>query len=806
MATNTTADGSTTPQALPGWLLLSILLISAATLGFEVWLVRFLALIQWHHFTALVISLALLGFGASGSYLAITRVTSFYRSFLRHAIMTALTMVLIPLLVQRLPLNLMELVWDPFQGLMLFVSYLLLSLPFFFAANCIGMALQHYTLQSQRLYASDLIGAGIGALSMIVVLSWFELMWIPIGLSLLLLSAATMAQSDRSKALARRTIPALIILLMLLPDNWLQPQLSPYKGLSQTLEVVGTQRLYSRHSLYGEVDLISSPEVPFRYVPSLSISSSAKIPEQLGLFIDGEGPLVLSDSREDQSYLDSVLGSLPFMLRPGGQTLLLGSRGDSHFHAARRYQISEVDSVMLNPLITQLLDGEWPGYRGVPHSPPRVHLHSADPRHFISGTTRRYDLIQLPLSDSPAVGSLGIGALQEHYLYTHEAFATLYQRLQPDGILSFSRWLKTPPRESLKLVAGLRRIWEENGDRPFHQTLVVLRSWNVVLLMVKRGSWSPQELRKIRDFASSNRFDLAYLPGLGRSEANRYNLMAQPYLFDGITALLGAESDGFIDGYPYAIEPATDDRPFFQQLFRWGQLRALIRERETGGVGLMEWGYPLQIIALIQAVIAALLFILLPLWWHSRMERGSTVVPYFAGLGLGFIFIEIAAIQHFTLFLGDPIFAVAVVLAGFLLFAGLGSYLSQRLEGMIPHQRLVLLAVAAIVAISLLYLLTLPWLFAQMSSISTPVRIVVVILLITPLAIAMGMPFPMGLKRLAGRERLVAWAWGINGSASVTGAILAAMIANHLGFSSLILIALLCYIIAYRNLPAASPI
>jgi hypothetical protein len=72
----------------------------------------------------------------------------------------------------------------------------------------------------------------------------------------------------------------------------------------------------------------------------------------------------------------------------------------------------------------------------------------------------------------------------------------------------------------------------------------------------------------IRRFADERAFDLAFLPSMAREEANRFNILDQPYFFDGAVALLGPERDQFLRDYKFDIAPTTDDRPYFFDFFK----------------------------------------------------------------------------------------------------------------------------------------------------------------------------------------------------------------------------------------------
>ena len=218
---------------------------------------------------------------------------------------------------------------------------------------------------------------------------------------------------------------------------------------------------------------------------------------------------------------------------------------------------------------------------------------------------------------------------------------------------------------------------------------------------------------------------------------------------------------------------------------------------------MLDWGYLILFGTLAQALVLSLVLILAPLWLRRRRLGGaaprSGIAFYFLALGLGFMFIEIAFIQRFILFLGHPLYAVAVVLAGFLVFAGLGSAWSGRaprspsVSGASPLD----LAIAAIALVALLYLALLPPLFGALVALPDLLKVGIALLLIAPLAFGMGMPFPIGLARIAGQSPdLVPWAWGINGCASVLSAILAPILAIHLGFTAVVVIAVGLYLAA----------
>ena len=402
-----------------------------------------------------------------------------------------------------------------------------------------------------------------------------------------------------------------------------------------------------------------------------------------------------------------------------------------------------------------------------------------------------------------------------NYLYTVEAVQDDLRHLQPGGLLAITRWVTLPPRDALKLFGAAVLALQHSGVADPASQLALVRSWKTSTLLVKNGALRSQDIAAIKAFCVERSFDLAFYPGMQAQEANRYNVVAPPDLFDGATALLGPGRDEFVQNYKFDITPATDDQPHFFHFFKWRSLPELLSLKEQGGLPLLEWGYPVLVATLAQAVLASLLLIAVPAAWATwigarqnnqlpRTGPRGRVLVYFLAIGFAFMFIEIAFIQKFVLFLSHPLHAVAVVLFAFLLFAGIGSAASKRLhDAALRRLRNPLALVVLAIGLSALFCLTLlAWLFQHAMALPDAVRIVISAALIAPLALFMGMPFPLGLARVeASDARLVPWAWAINGCASVTGAVLATLLAIHVGFTAVVVVALVLYGVAAAARP-----
>jgi hypothetical protein len=403
--------------------------------------------------------------------------------------------------------------------------------------------------------------------------------------------------------------------------------------------------------------------------------------------------------------------------------------------------------------------------------------------------------------DSFGASAAGLYSLSENYLYTVQALQEYLARLSPGGMLAISRWIKLPPRDTLKLFATAVEALRQSGIDEPEKRLVLIRGWQTSTLLVKNSPFSEKEIHSIKKFCEARSFDTAYFPGITIAETNHYNVLAEPYFFHGAQALLSDEAASYLQNYKFILQPASDDQPYFFHFFKWGVLKEILALRGQGGMPLLEWGYLILIATLIQALIASLVLILLPLWLSRRLFNNKTenisrsrISGYFFALGLAFLFIEIAFIQKFILFLHHPLYATAMVLAGFLLFAGLGSAWSQRYANSRSYKIGVNRAVTGIILVGLLYLLALGPLFSVLNWLPTFVKVVISALLIAPLAFCMGMPFPLGMARLGKTApAFIPWVWGVNGCASVLSAVMATILAIHFGFTVVVILALMLY-------------
>lgn len=792
-----------------------LFLLSAATLAFSVNLTRIFSVAQFYHFAFMIVSLTLLGFGGSGTFL-----TLFPRLRERDPARVlgllswgfALTAIGSYALTLYVPFDSFRIAHDWRQGAVLALHYVALASPFFCSGTAVGLLLAAEPERANRTYAANLTGSATGCLLAVIIPSLVGgegtvLLSAALGLlaaltfqhhatrAVLSLSKGNTQHATRITYCVLRVIQAALALVLLLATLWppslLEIRLSPYKSLSYILLYPDADLIFRRWNGFSRVDVVRSQSI--RSLPGRGFICPVQPPPQLGLTVDGDdlSPIShVSPGFTALEFTDCLLTALPYRLRPGARALVLEPRGGFDVLVALAEGAQAVTAVEANPLIVEAVraQGEWAGNL---YDDPRVTVILEEGRAYARRTEERYDVVMLSLTAPQRTVTSGAYSLAEDYRYTVEAFADYLARLDEDGLLVVTRWLQVPPSEETRAFALAVEAVERSGGDP-RARLVALRSYQQMLILVRRGAFTGEELEAVRTFAAPRAFDLVYLPGIRPDEVNRYNVLPEPDYYRACVGLVRAEDrDGWYRAYPFDVEPPGDDRPFFGHFFKWRQAPEVLAMAGHTWQPFGGAGYFVLLALLALALLAAGVLILLPLTARQRggVRRGEPLgatLGYFALLGLGYLCVELPLLQRFILFLGHPAYAMATVLFALLLFSGLGSLLSRR----VPLGAVLILLPALIVA----YALGLPALFEAALAVSLGGRLVVAVVALAPPGLLMGMPFPKGLALLERRgPALIAWAWGVNGAVSVVASILAALLALSFGFSVVLAVGAACY-------------
>ncbi len=790
---------------------LAIGLLSASALAYEVLLTRLFSMIHWPGLVGMIISLALLGYGASGTFLSLlgdTLTRHFRLFFALNALLFGLLAWYAFQFAARVPLNPLDLAWNWRQLAYLLQVYLLLALPFFVVANALGLALRRYRSWVNRIYGSDLLGAGIGSAAVLLLL----FLSAPSQALFIVAACGTTAgivgvvesMGWRHRPLWWLLLPCLLALISWLAKLELAVEPADYKDLSQSLTARGAAVLVQESHPLGVVTLLENRQVPMRHAPGLSLLSPFAPPGRAALFVDGDfsGALAAPDQQSD--YLGYLSSALAYQLVAPARVLLVGAGDATGVEQALALGAEQIDLIEPHPRLLALQQAQLEHNRAFAG---RVSFYPRTLRSHLRQPHTRYDLIQLTVGEGLGDAG-GLNSSQEEYRYTLESLRGCLERLTPNGVVTLTRGLNLPPKDGLKLVAAFNLALRQLGKSEPAQHLALIRGWNTLTLVVALEPLSGAQRQAVRRFSRERMFDLVYLSDLGPEEVNRLHRLARPFFHEGVRALLGEGGERFIDDYRFDIRVTTDDRPYFNHFLRLSRVGELLQQPAGSGLAHLDWGYALLLIALLLALLSSLLLILLPLALLRRRlpaEPGwGRVVLFFSAIGIAFLFIEIAFIQRLQLFLGHPVYAVTAVLAGFLASAGLGSFASHWLAQRFGAH-VVLAAVVVTIALWVAQFLWLgPALLEGLGGLPLLARFVFSFLLILPLGLAMGMPFALGLQALGERQpALMPWAWGINGCASVVSALLAALLAVDLGFSGLMLLSAALYLLAWAGFPGA---
>ena len=797
-------------------LLVSLALLSGATLMFETSLTRFLAVSQHYHFAFLVVSLALLGLGASGSLLSV--IPSLQRIPLRTLLARlnlafALSLGLCYGMVNWLPFDSYSIAWDRRQLVYFALTYLFLSLPFLISGLGIGAALSQTGKGHYQVYGFNLLGSALGVGGALAVL---EAAGVPGAfLSSALLAAAggllLVRGPGRRWLLAAGWTAAAAGLGLLIWFSWLNLQwraplglhLSPYKGLSQRLQHGGADRLLGRWSAVSRVDLIADPGM--HSLPGLSYAYEGAIPGQIGLSLDAGPPQPISLARPEKFQAADWLPEGPvFSLESTGDVLVVDPGGGAGLLQALRGREGSVTALVENRLLIQgsAAAGEFNIYRH-----PRVEVREGPILSLLQQQTGCCRVVYLPLTDAYQPVSNGAFSLREEYLLTREGIHGLLQSTEGEGMLVTTRWLQYPPSEGLRLANTIiSALVYDYGISP-EEALVVYRGVQTLTIVAKPSGWSAEELAFLRGSLEQRRFDLVWAPDVQAAEINRFNRLPEPVYFLALEKLLSEpDREKFLAGYPFQISAPTANRPFFFHFFTWQQTPDVLAAlghtwQPFGGSGYFLLLLLLGLVLLLSGVLIAF-----PLLFTRRaavrrkFPGKKRILAYFGLIGLAFMLVEIPLIQRWILLLGFPEYAFAAVVGGLLLFSGLGSVLAGRgWLDRFPRWRLLLLPA---VGFPLLIWLGVETLLGW----SVWSRWLLGILGLVPLGLLMGIPFPVGLTWIKNRAPgLGPWAWAVNGCTSVTASLLASLAALRWGFAPVLAAGGLLYLAAglvYRWLPA----
>lgn len=768
--------------------LIGIFLLSFSVLAFEITITRILSVILYYHLAFMVISLAMLGLGAGGVYIyfsaKIKEKADFFITF--FTLLSSISIIISLILILSFP-------FKPFVSIKTFFDfwflYLLFAFPFFFAGLSFSLIFFKLSKQISKVYFFDLVGGGMGALLIVPLLYILDAPTIVIFIAFsTALSSLFFSLSCQNRFKIISIILTIFLLCLAFFNFYYQAiKVSYVKGEKET------NLIYQKWSPVGRV-VVSPMKENTIHAWGLSPNYKPdKLPEQLQIMIDGAAGTDLEkmtdNLEEDLEHLKYDITSLAYYIAPTSRSLIIGFGGGRDILTSLLFGFKEVEGVEINPVMEEIICQRFRDYSGKICEMKNVKLVTGEGRSYIAQSTVKYSLIHLSLIDSWAATVAGAYALSENSLYTTEAFLEYFKHLEENGILTISRFIFEPPQQTIRALSLCRAALEESGVQNFGKNIMIFKTpvfYNKDLfvsnLMCKKSAFTEEEIKKAENIAKDMGFDVIYTPL--DQKGNYFTKF-----------ILAADVEQFYKNYPFRIEPPTDNEGFFFHMLKLKDFWRVFNFKNIEGGQLHNYySVFILITILIIASILSFFFILLPLLFRKAKflvskNEALRYVLYFAFLGLGFMLIEISLIQRFSIFLGHPIYSIIIALFSILLFSGIGSLLTSKLNMKISK------VISALILTGIIFLIiSFSFFKIQMPLIS---KSFLSIIFLAPLGLFMGIPFPSGINLLDKKDRqLIPWAFGINCITSTVGSVLTLILYINSGFRITFLVALVFYLFA----------
>ena len=760
----------------------------------EIVLIRLLSFRFWPHFVPLIVSQAMLGFGGAGVALQIVRRRAGRSPGRLFAWMVLLAVPAFDLAFrasQIISFDPFLLLWDPVAWPPFGVFFLLLAVPFFLAGCATAIPFAFLGCTPGPVYAASFAGSAAGALvalPFMMLAPTDGLLRLPLALGAV---ACAFVLADKGGGLRKGRAAALcaVLLLLVLPPADLK--LSPYKDLAAVRNLPGAREIASRSGISGDYRAVFAPGI--HSAPGLSVRFMGEIPPQATVFADGEqrGTVPKDGGRTPPAYLGYFPAVLPYRLFDHPRVLQLGLRGTEGVLTAAANFASSLTIVEPAQELVRMVREDLSGFSGGwPGSLP-VEIREEGARNFLARDRRFFDIIEAADISSATFSSLGVHATGETFLLTREGIRAALARLGEGGILAFSGWLKTPPRENVKILRTIRAELSAAGLAPAADRIAAIRGWGTFSVVARRTPFHPAEMDRVRRFCSDYGYSMVW-PDVGAEAGGGAEERGlREAVSDAITGPPGERESGLFD-----LSPVTDDSPYFHRFLRLRTLPEFRRLLGSQWVPFVEWGIVFLVISLgVSLVLAAILLLLPAAFARDGIGKAATipVAGYFTALGLAYMLVELTFLKAGILVLGDSIHAACLAIGGFSFFSGIGSAVSGRWES----ERTMRWVFAGIAVCVMAGFVMLSATTGSLLPRGWPVRTAAFVAALAPAAFLMGIPFPVAISRLAAAGgSAIPFAWAVNGFFSVAGASLASIGALWLGFRWTVGIGAVLYIMA----------
>ena len=771
---------------------LTLFLLAIASLITEISLIRVFDVLFFPNISYMIITCSLFAYGLAGVYSVIKPIPldrDLRKEFGKLSFLLAVSTGAILPLMNLLPFDLNKFSTEPIMQLIYFGGiYIALTLPFFLTGLIFSAVFTVYASKIQTLYFWDLSGAALGS---VIIIPFISL----IGPGGLLLFAAALSLIASAIFVHKKTwnlIAGIVSMVLIFAPIVYAPH---YFDFIEHQGKRGVKRAREQGMIEKTVwDPISKIDI-INYGNLRHIAYDGGSQSSVFYPFDGNFQNLRENLPNDLTshfWQRGVLASHYVKEGTNPNVLVIGSAGGQEIKAALMYQPKHVDAVEMVGTVVELGKNDYSNYIGGLFHHPLVLVSKGEGRSFLRSSDTMYDIIQIFSNHTSSSVAAGTGAIATNYLQTSDAYREYFSHLSENGVLHINHYYY--PR----MITTAALAWAQLGGRDFEKHVVVYENdydETLPTLLIKMQPWTPDEMGRIKEFFATE------FPG----EDIKYTLVVDPLSPENNSIPLayfkGNLPPEAIRSSEAQIEPATDDRPYFNLYdktlnpFKNGAIQDMKHIFANSPQGLVTL-YMTGIVAIFYAMI----FILVPLFfsfagrqkWHNKLNS----LLYFSCLGAGFIIIEFVFIQLFMHLIGSPLYTYSTVLFTMLLAAGLGSVTSGRWK-ITPDRRWFIPFVGIFSAMAFM-LVIYPNIRDIFLSMPLPIRISIALLFMFPAGFFMGMPFPLGILTLQWRPKgSIAWAWGMNGLFTVIGGLFGIVSSVQWGFNITLLLACVIYALAF---------
>ena len=794
-----------------------LFLITACTLMLQLTQTRILSVVAWYYLAFFAISMAMFGLTVGAIWVYQKR-ERFTERTLTHDLSYFSSVFAVSIAVCfafQMSLALLSPGMNPTLGIIWtwFELSIAIAIPFFFSGIVVSLALTRSPYPIGRVYGVDLLGAALGCLGVLGLLSITDgsstMLWIAATASV---GAWLFAGSGLGGAPAERPVLAwlfsrhILISVLLIAVAFANGQTS--RGLQPLVvkELIEKQdtHIFKEWNSFSRIAVMPiGRKLPPLWGPSPKLPRDTRIDIRYST-IDGAAGTPTHRFSGDMRELDFLrydVTNLAYFLPDRTRAAVIGVGGGRDIQSAAVFGIDDITGIEINPILVKLLDKQagFADFTNLQKLPGNIRLVVDEGRSWFARTPDKFDIIEMSLIDTWAATGAGAFTLSENGLYTVEAWKTFLSRLSPGGVFTVSRWF-SPDNvdESGRMISlAVAALMELNVTEPRKHIFMASQS-PVATLVLSVDEFSDRDIAALEQAAADMEHNILVSP-TGET--------ATPTLDAIINTSNRDELQRLTSSFELDLTPPTDDRPFFfnqlplnkpaQAISIWKKRGGITREAKTAGVLSGNLAATLTLIILFLLALSLVIATIVIPMRHALQDVGRKLVTggtlYFMLIGIGFMFVEISLLQRLSVFLGHPFYSLSVLLFSLILTTGIGSLLSDWFP---LNTRVRFVGWALLVGS---YIASLPYwtpdLFVTYDSAALVTRASISVFLIAPAGLLLGYGFPTGMRIISNLDqRPTPWFWGINGAAGVLASIVAIALSIASGISATLTLGAICYV------------